>query len=71
MKPLFSIGLIVLVLGVASLFFTFPRKERSGINVGGASVGVTTTVSEKVPVAVSALMIAVGAGMMIAGKTRG
>ncbi len=71
MRVLFWFGLAVLVLGVASLFMTIPRRESHGIRAGDLSVGVQTQTSEKVPPIVSAVLIIGGAGMMIAGgRTR-
>ena len=67
MKALFAVGLILLVLGVASLFVPIPQKERAGVEVGGVSLGVETTSREKVSPIVSGALIVAGAGMMIAG----
>ena len=70
MKALFAVGLIVLVLGVVSLFVPIPNRERTGLKVGDVSVGITTQNDEKVSPAVSAVMILGGAGMMAAGRRR-
>jgi hypothetical protein len=71
MKPLFWIGLVLVVLGVASLLVPIPSNERSGIKVGGLSVGVETTHREKVSPIVSAVLILGGAGLAIAGRAKG
>jgi hypothetical protein len=68
MKPLFWIGLVTLILGIASLLVAIPRRERDGVNVGGVSIGIETRHDEKVSPIVSAVMILGGAGLMIAGK---
>ena len=70
MKALFAVGLVILVLGVASLFVPIPEKERSGIEVGGVSLGVETTHKEKVSPIVSGVLILAGAGLMIAGQRK-
>ena len=70
MKLLFWIGLVVLILGLASLLVPIPRNERQGIQAGDVSIGVTTQTEEKVSPIVSAVMILGGAGLMIAGKGR-
>jgi len=70
MKPLFVIGLAVLILGVASLLVPIPHKERAGVEVGGVSLGVNTTTRETVSPIVSGVLILAGAGMMIAGRNR-
>jgi hypothetical protein len=59
---------VILILGVASLFVPIPRKERSGVQVGGVSVGVETTHKETVSPIVSGVLILAGAAMMIGGK---
>ncbi len=67
MKALFAVGLVILILGLASLFVPIPQKDSAGIEVGGVSLGVETSHKEKVSPVVSAVMILAGAGMMIAG----
>jgi hypothetical protein len=70
MKVLFWTGVVVLVLGVASLLVPIPRRERAGIKAGGMSMDVETKYEEKVSPMVSSVMILGGAGLMIAGKRR-
>lgn len=70
MKPLFWIGLTVLVLGLASLLVPIPRTQRSTLSAGGFSIGAETSHNEKVPPLASAVMIIAGASMMFAGKAR-
>ena len=70
MKPLFLIGVVVLVLGILSLFIAIPQRERHGVNAGGVSLGVETKTSEKIPPIASGIMIVVGAGLMVAGRGR-
>ena len=67
MKPLFIVGLILLILGIASLFVPIPQKERAGIEVGGVGIGVESTTRETVSPIVSGVLILAGAAMMIAG----
>lgn len=67
MRALLIAGLILLVLGVASLFVAVPYKERHKVEAGPISLGVTTTDSRKLPPAVSAILIVAGAGLMVAG----
>ena len=71
MKGLFWVGLVLLILGIASLGVPIPHKEREGVKIGGASVGIETKHDEKVSPIVSAVLIAAGAGVMIAGKKAG
>ncbi|MBZ5531974.1 MAG: hypothetical protein LAO20_11135 [Acidobacteriia bacterium] len=70
MKNLFWIGVVLLVLGVASLFIPLPHTEREGMKAGGISLGIETRHEEKLPPIVSGLMMVAGAGLMIAGKSR-
>ena len=70
MKPLFAIGLVILILGIASLFVPIPKKERAGLEVGGVSLGVETTHKETVSPIVSGVLILAGAAMMIVGKRK-
>lgn len=68
MRMLFWAGVIFVVLGIASLVVPIPHTESSGVKVGGSSIGIETTHEEKVSPIISAVLIAAGAGMMIAGK---
>ncbi|HLB89389.1 MAG TPA: hypothetical protein VJK29_17175 [Terriglobales bacterium] len=68
MKALFAVGLVVLILGIASLFVPIPHSERHGIKAGDVSIGVQTRESERVSPGISVALILAGAGMMIAGR---
>jgi hypothetical protein len=70
MRVLFVIGLVLLILGVASLFVPIPRKERHGFDAGPVSVGVTTTEKQRVPPVVSGVLIAGGVVLLIAGARK-
>ena len=70
MRALFIVGLLVLVLGVASLFIALPVKEKHGIKAGPVSLGVETTDYQKAPPAVSIVFIAAGVVLMIAGARK-
>ncbi|HUQ49196.1 MAG TPA: hypothetical protein VM056_00635 [Terriglobales bacterium] len=68
MKPMMLIGVVVLVLGIASLFIAIPQKEKHGVSAGGVSMGVETRTSEKVSPIISGVLIVVGAGLIFAGR---
>ena len=70
MRILLVVGVILLLLGLVSLFVPIPRRERHGIDAGGFSLGVETTTREKVHPAVSAVLIGGGILLMVAGKGR-
>ena len=70
MKPLFWIGLVVLVLGALSLVIAIPQTSHEGVKAGGMSIGMDVRHDEKVSPIISAVLLLGGAGMMIAGKTK-
>jgi len=70
MKPLLLAGLLVLVLGIASLFIAIPNRERNGVSLGGISVGIETRHDEKVSPLISGVLILAGGVMMIAGSRK-
>jgi len=70
MKILLIAGLLVVVLGIASLLVPIPHSETQGIKIGDASIGVQTSHSERVSPIISVVLIAGGIALTIAG-TRG
>ena len=70
MKVLFVIGIILLALGVVSLFVPIPVREKHGIKAGGLSVGIETVERQKVHPAVSAVLIGGGVLLLFVGKRR-
>ena len=70
MKVLSGVGLLLLILGVVSLFVPIPQRERHGLRVGDVSFGITTQRDEKVSPVVSAVLILGGVGMLIAARVR-
>jgi hypothetical protein len=71
MRALFIVGIVVLVLGIASFFIPVPHTERHGIDAGDVHLGVNTRHDEMLPPAVSVALLVVGAGLMIAGRKSG
>jgi hypothetical protein len=67
MRALFLAGLLLLILGIASLFVPIPHTEQHGIKAGDVNIGVQTREHERVSPIISAVLIAGGIGMMIAG----
>jgi len=39
MKPLFTVGLIVLILGIISFFVPVPHSEHHGVSAGDVHMG--------------------------------
>lgn len=68
MRALLILGVILVVLGVVSFLVPVPHSEHHGVSFGDAKIGITTHEDEKVPPAVSVVLIVVGAGLMIAGR---
>jgi hypothetical protein len=67
MKILLFAGLLVVVLGIASLVVPVPRTEKQGIKVGDTNIGVQTTHSEHVSPIISVVLIAGGIALTVAG----
>ena len=67
MKVLLFAGLLLIVLGIASLVVPFPHTETEGSKVGNAKLGVQTSHSERVSPIISVVLIAGGIALSIAG----
>ena len=67
MKALFWLGLVVLAMGIASLFVVIPHWETHGIKGGDVNIGIQVKRHERVSPVVSVILIAGGVGMMIGG----
>jgi hypothetical protein len=70
MKMLLYAGVLLLVLGFASLVVPIPHNETNGIKIGDANIGVQTSHSERVSPVVSAVLIAGGIALAIAGARK-
>jgi hypothetical protein len=71
MKILLIAGLLVVVLGIASLIVPIPQTETHGIKAGDVNIGVQTSHSERVSPIVSAVLIVGGIALTIAGARTG
>jgi hypothetical protein len=71
MRALPVAGLVVLGLGLLSLFVPIPRSQHDGFRAGGVSIGIETHHEDKVAPIVSGALIVGGAALLIAGKARG
>lgn len=67
MKMMLLAGLLLVVLGIASLVVPVPRTEMHGIKAGDMNIRLQTTSSERVSPIVSAVLIAGGIALAIAG----
>jgi hypothetical protein len=71
MKILLFAGVLLVGLGIASLFVPVPRSETQGIRIGDTNIGVQTSHSERVSPIISAVLMAGGIALAIAGaRTR-
>jgi hypothetical protein len=68
MKIFLFAGLLLIVLGIASLVVPIPHSETHGIKLGDASIGVQTNRSERVSPIISVVLIAGGIALSIAGS---
>jgi hypothetical protein len=67
MKMLLYAGLLLVVLGIASLVVPIPQTETEGIKVGKTNLGIQTSHSERVSPIISVVLIAGGIALSIAG----
>jgi hypothetical protein len=68
MKVLLPAGLLLIVLGIASLVVPIPHTEKEGIKIGNTNLGVQTSHSERVSPMISVVLIAGGIALSIAGS---
>ena len=69
-QALFWSGLVVLILGLTSIFVPIPSTEKNGLTVGSVSIDIETQSNEKLSPIISAAMVLGGAGLMIAAKKK-
>jgi len=67
MKVLLLAGILMVVLGLASLVVPLPHSESHGVKIGDANIGVQTTHSESVPPVISIVLIVGGMVLTFAG----
>jgi hypothetical protein len=67
MRPLLIVGLVLIVLGILSLFVGIPHQHSSGIQVGDAKIGVQTQTSDRIPLPASVAIIIGGVVLAAVG----
>jgi hypothetical protein len=67
MKMLLYAGLLLIVLGIASLIVPIPHTETEGIKVGKTNLGIQTSHSERVSPIISVVLIVGGIALSMAG----
>jgi hypothetical protein len=71
MRPLFLIGLIVLVLGIFSFVVPVPITHSRSAKIGDTTIGVTTRTNEKLSPAIGGVLCLAGVVLLIAGSRKG
>jgi hypothetical protein len=71
MRPLFLIGLVVLVLGIFSFVVPVPASHSRSAKIGDTTIGVTTHGSEKLSPAIGGVLCVAGVVLLIAGSRKG
>jgi hypothetical protein len=69
-RGLLIVGVLLLLLGIASLFVPIPMRERHGIEAGPVSFGVEVRKRERVHPGISAALIAGGVGLLALSARR-
>ncbi|HEY4899576.1 MAG TPA: hypothetical protein VIH91_02030 [Terriglobales bacterium] len=70
MRPLFVIGLVVLVLGILSFVVPIPTSHSHDAKIGDATIGFTTHSSEKLSPVFGGVLCLAGAVLLIAGSRK-
>jgi len=68
MKALSIVGIILILLGVLSFVVPVPHHEDHGVKIGDTKIGIQTQTSEKVPTAVSVVLIGAGILALVLGS---
>ena len=71
MRPLFVIGLVVLVLGILSFVVPIPTSQTHGAKIGDATIGITTHSSEKLSPVIGGVLCLACVVLVIAGSRKG
>jgi hypothetical protein len=71
MKALLYAGLVLVVLGIASLVVPIPHTESHGMNAGDMHIGIQTSYDERVSPIVSVVLIASGIALAVVGTRTG
>jgi hypothetical protein len=67
MKALPLVGVLLLVLGALSFVVPVPHRERHGVRIGDAKIGVETENSDKLPPAAGVVLLAGGVLALVIG----
>jgi uncharacterized membrane protein YidH (DUF202 family) len=63
-------GIVLVLLGVLSFVVPLPHREDHSVKIGDAKIGVTTENNEKVPMAVSVVLLVGGVLVLALGSRK-
>ncbi len=67
MKALPVVGVLLIILGIASFVVPLPHQEKHGMKIGDANFSIQTESSEKLPSAVGVVLVGGGVVALILG----
>jgi len=70
MKSVTLVGVLLMVLGLASFVVPIPHRENHGLQIGDAKIGVQTEHNERLPPIVGGLLVVGGVVAMAAGSRK-
>ena len=70
MKPVTLVGVLLLVLGLATFIVPIPHREQHGVQIGDAKIGVQTESSAKLPPAVGIVLLTGGVVALVLGARK-
>jgi hypothetical protein len=70
MKPVTLVGVLLIVLGLATFIVPIPHREEHGVQIGDAKIGVQTESSEKLPPVVGIVLLTGGVLALVLGARK-
>jgi hypothetical protein len=70
MKSVTLVGVLLVVLGLASFVVPIPHRENHGLQIGDTKIGVQTEHNERLPPIVGGLLVVGGVVAMAAGSRK-
>ena len=70
MKLASIVGVLMLVLGVASFVVPVPQRENHSVKIGDAKFGIQTESSEKLPPWIGVVLVAGGVVTLVLGARK-
>jgi hypothetical protein len=70
MNGLSLVGAVLLLLGILSFVVPVPHRRDHSVKIGDAKFGVTTQSSDKVPPAVSIILLGAGVLVLVVGAKK-